>query len=88
MALTPDEFFQSVALVMQDLAYRVEGLSVTAGTPERGLVITLRPLPPRRLSGLLSLPHTEVRIAFTGYGAAEQAAFLERFDRAYQRGGG
>lgn len=88
MALTPEVFLRDLPRAMGNLAYRVEGHEVTAGTAEHGLSISLRPLPPRRLSALLSLERSEVAIEFRGFAAQEQAAFLERFYRAYQRGGG
>lgn len=88
MALTPEQFFRSLEIALQDLAYRVDGHKVEAGTPEDGLAIEFRPLPPRRLSGLLSMPRAQVAISFRGYDETRRAAFLERFDKAFQRGGG
>ena len=88
MALTPAAFLRDVPRALGDLSYAVEGDRVAAGTADKGLTIALRPLAPRRLSGLLALERTEVTIEFHGYGATEREAFLERFYRAYQRGGG
>ncbi len=88
MALTRGEFLRSLEVVMQGLDYRVEGAVVTAGSADRGITITMDPLPPRRLSGLLSMPRAEVRISFHGYDESEQADFLGTFERAFQRGGG
>lgn len=93
MALTPPEFERSLAVALQGLDYRLEdtgadGGRADAGTAARGITITFRALAPRRMSALLSLPRAEVTIAFRGYDAGEEAEFLERFDRAFQRGGG
>jgi len=88
MALTPEQFLRDIDRAMRGLDYRVEGHSVIAGNAERGLSISLRPLPPRRLGGLLSLERSEVTIAFQGYDAQEQTAFLDQFDQVYRRGGG
>ncbi len=88
MALTRAEFLRGLEVAMQGLDYRVDGAVVTAGSAERGITITINPLPPRRLSGLLSLPRAEVRISFHGYDEPEQAVFLGSFERAFQRGGG
>ncbi len=88
MALTPGEFFRGVALAMEGREYRVESHGVEAGAAERGISISIQPLPPRRLSGLLSLPRAQVTISFRGHGAEEEADFLQRFDRVFQRGGG
>ena len=59
-----------------------------AGTAEQGIAISIRPLPPRKLGGLLSMPRCEVILAFHGYDDAACFAFLHHFDRVYQRGGG
>ncbi len=88
MALSRAEFLRSLEVVMQGLDYRVDGAVVTAGSADRGITITMEPLPPRRLSGLLAMPRAEVRISFHGYDESEQAAFMGTFDRAFQRGGG
>ncbi len=88
MALTPDEFFRGAALAMEGREYRVESHGVETGSAERGISISIEPLPPRRLSGLLSLPRAQVTISFRGYGAEEEADFLQRFDRVFQRAGG
>ena len=53
-----------------------------------GLVrITLAPETIRKLA-LMEFPVTEVTIEFNGFSATGQAAFLSRFDLAYQKGGG
>ena len=88
MALTRAEFLRGLEVAMQGLDYRVEGAVATAGSTDRGITITMDPLPPRRLSGLLSMPRAQVRISFHGYDEMEQAEFLSTFDRAFQRGGG
>lgn len=54
---------------------------------KRRLTIRLAPQIVRRL-GLLALPVTLVELEFSGYGPDEAHAFMGRFDRAYQRGGG
>ena len=88
MALTPADFLRDLDRALPGLDYSVEGTNVEVGSAGHGLSITLRELPPRRLSGLLSLPRCEIAISFRGYEAAEQEAFLEHFYKAYQRGGG
>lgn len=88
MSLTCEDFFRLLPLAAGALSIRVDGLSAALGTTERGVAITLEPLSPRRLSALLAVPRARVTLVFHGYGAAEQAAFLQSFDRAFQRGGG
>ncbi len=88
MALTPDQFFRDIDRAMRGLDYRIDGDRVIGGKPGHRVVINVRPLPARRLGGLLSLPRSEISISFDGYSEREQITFLEGFDRAFQRGGG
>lgn len=88
MSLTREDFFRLLPVAAGDLPTRVDDLSVELGTAERGVAITLEPLAPRRLSGLLSLPRARVTLVFRGYDETARAAFVAGFDRAFQRGGG
>ena len=54
----------------------------------KNLRISIDPLPPRILGGLMKIERSEVTLSFSGYSPAEEEAFLAQFDRAYQRGGG
>ena len=57
-------------------------------TTSAGLVkITLSPETVRKLA-IMEFPVTEVTVEFSGFSASERAAFLARFDLAYQKGGG
>lgn len=88
MAITAQDFFRMLPIALRGWDYRVEGTRVDVGAPERGVTICLTTLPPRRLSGLLSLPRIEVRLEFRGLDQAARTGFLGQFDRAYQRAGG
>lgn len=87
MGLTHAEFFRSLPAAMGDLAYRIEGSRVVAEQGDRRLTIELDPQTERRIA-LLRLPATRVRFTFEHYPEADRAAFLTRFGRHYQRGGG
>ena len=87
MALTPEVFLRDLPRAMGDLDYAVADGRVDAASDGRRLTIDLKPLPPRVI-GLLSLERSEVTIDFEGWAQAEREDFLERFYRAYQRGGG
>lgn len=52
------------------------------------IAIDARPLPPRHLSPLISLPRCRVSFVFTDMTQPDQDLFLANFDRAFQRGGG
>jgi hypothetical protein len=51
------------------------------------LTLELGPERERRL-GALCLPVTDVQFRFSGFDQASFKAFIERFDLAFQRGGG
>ena len=88
MATTREAFLRGLPAALPGAAYRVEGQTVEIGDAGRGISIRLRDLPPRRLSGLLSLPRIEVTLTFRGYAPEDRRAFLARFDLAFRRGGG
>lgn len=87
MAITPADFFRLLPRALDGLTYVAGSDRVAVGNGAHGVIITIRPLEPRRIA-LLVIERSEVVLAFTGYDAAERQAFLERFDRAYHRGGG
>ena len=87
MSITHNEFFRLLPRAVNDAAVARQGnrITITTGT---GLVkITLAPETVRKLA-ILEFPVTEVTIEFNGFSASERAAFLARFDLAYQKGGG
>jgi hypothetical protein len=88
MAITQREFLRDLPTALAGADFRVEGTRVEIGDAVKGITIRLRDLPPRRLSGLLSLARTEVTLVFHGHAPSERKTFLERFDLAYRRGGG
>ncbi len=51
------------------------------------LVVHLSPEGERRIA-LLRLPTTDLRFEFHAFTASRCAAFMQRFDRAFQKGGG
>jgi hypothetical protein len=53
----------------------------------RSWTLRLQPLAQRRL-GSVALPRHQVELRLEGYSEAEAAAFLARFQRGFQRGGG
>ena len=88
MALTLADFKRGLDAALNGMEYRVDGSQVVVGDASRGVRIEVTPLPPRRLGGLFVVEHSEIKIEFENYDAAEQQAFLKQFDQAYQRGGG
>jgi hypothetical protein len=87
MAITPGDFFRLLPRALDGLTYAAGRDHVAVGDAAHGVAISIRPLEPRRIA-LLVIERCEVVLAFKGYDAAERQTFLERFDRAYHRGGG
>lgn len=87
MAATWDDIVRLLPVALGGWPYEIDGTAIQVGTPDRGAVITVGPLPPRRL-GLVEIRRSRVALAFHGLDAGEREAFLRQFDRAFQRGGG
>lgn len=91
MALSPEEFRATASILARtELPAGAREVTMPAGAhPAHGSVrIEYSPLPGVTLGGLLSLPRAHVVLAFDGADAATRAAFVERFARTFQRGGG
>ncbi len=88
MSLSIEEFHKSITVLTghppQSTAASLVWLSEDGGRVEIGYA----PLPGVTLGGLLALPRARVWIAFEGLDGDARAAFLRRFDLAFQRGGG
>jgi hypothetical protein len=86
-AITVPDFFRLLPRALDGECYTTTSDRVAVGDADHGVVITIRPLEPRRIA-LLKIDRCEVVLTFTGYTTEEREAFFIRFDRAYQRGGG
>lgn len=91
MSLSPEEFRATAGILSRtELALGCDRLLMPAGDDPQGgsVLITYAPLPPVTLGGLLALPRATVTLSFDAVTPAERTAFLERFMRTFQRGGG
>ncbi len=88
MGMTRDDFARGLASALQGYDYRVEGDRVVVEAPGQEVTISFEALPPRRLGLSLAMPRARVTIAFGDFAPAGRGAFLQQFDRAFQRGGG
>lgn len=88
MSATPREFYRSLRAFAPDLDIGDEQslflMPVEAG--EARIEFTV--LPPRQVTGLLSLPQMQVTIDFEAVSEAAQQRFISDFDLAFRRGGG
>ncbi len=87
MGITHAEFFRTVQSLLEgeDAELCEDGVTIRRG-PAR-IDIQLGPEGTRAL-GRFHLPRTAVELVFRDYPAADAAAFVERFDTRFRRGGG
>ena len=87
MSITHKEFFRLLPRAVNNAVLARQGNNVDITTSAGLVKITLSPETVRKLA-IMEFPVTEVTIEFSGFSASERAAFLARFDLAYQKGGG
>lgn len=86
MSLSESEFQASIAKLGP---HRISAAGFPMFDLGRGSVeIRYTPAPPKTLGGLLALPQAHITLAFDGADEHARAAFVHRFDIAFQRGGG
>lgn len=87
MSLSRGEFEKSIAALAGGAVEIVDGV---ASLSEGGgsVAIAFDALPPKRLGGLLLLPQARVTLHVSGLDEPAAVAFLQRFELAFQRGGG
>jgi len=88
MSLDLGEFHRSLKTLQRDVMLDAgqNEIIIPAGNAE--IRIVYEPLGKATLGGLLALPRAKVTLHMDGLGEAEREAFLARFDKAFQRGGG
>ena len=88
MSLNLAEFHRSLKTLQRDVMLDAgqKEIIIPAGNAE--IRIVYEPLERATLGGLLSLPRAKVTLHMDGLGKVEREAFLTRFDKAFQRGGG
>jgi len=86
MSLSREEFFRLLPAAVGAHGLREDG-AAWGSDGIRSWTIHLRPQEDRRL-GRVVLPRHQVEITLEGYGQEEARAFLARFHRGFQRGGG
>ncbi len=88
MGITHAEFLRLLPRALGDDGFAVAGTTITYQDQSgRKLTIQLEPESERRIA-LMRIATTPVSLHFQGYDEAALDAFMLRFDRAYQRGGG
>ena len=87
MSITHKEFLRLLPHAVKGATISRQDDRVNITTDAGRATITLAPETTRKLS-LLEFPVTTVTMEFHGFNPSDEAAFLKRFDLAYQRGGG
>ncbi len=87
MGYTHADFLRLLPKAVGTADIRVDGTGIEVRDGERRLCIDLAAETVRCL-GHFRLPVTRVRLAFFGYSETEREAALDRFWKAYQKGGG
>ena len=85
MSISREEFFRLLPAAVG--AFEADGERVRWVDQGRSWTIRVVPVPDFRL-GSAAIPRHRVEIVFEACSEAEGAAFLERFHRAFLRGGG
>lgn len=87
MGISHREFFRILPKALGSSDYKGAGNRIRFGNAARYLEIEVSPEGERRIASV-RLPVTRVSLVFHGYGAAEIAEALDRFDVHFRRGGG
>lgn len=88
MGITHAEFMRLLPRALGSQSFQFNGSVITfAGDDGQSLKIELGPEDVRQIA-LMRIATTPVTLTFSGYADADRQAFLTRFDRTYQRGGG
>ena len=88
MGISHDDFFRVFPSVLGAASWRREGLSIHVEWPYGARLVTTVSAQKLRRIASLSLPYVDVDFGFRGMEGGARRAFLERFDRAFQKGGG
>ena len=87
MTISREGFLRNLPGAVAHASYRAQGDAFVHEGATRGWRIRLCPLPDRTIASLVLERHA-VEIYLRGYDAADERAFLDRFELNFRRGGG
>ena len=87
MSISREDFLRLLPAAVGQAAFEELDGQFSGREGPRSWTLRLWPLAPRRL-GSVVLPRHQVELRLEGYSEAEATAFLARFQRGFQRGGG
>ncbi|MEL7543630.1 MAG: hypothetical protein AAGJ70_07635 [Pseudomonadota bacterium] len=88
MAATPREFAIGMARLLRDMPHATSGAVTTIELLPGTVTVTYIAREGRRLSPLVVMPAADVTFVFTGVSTTARDAFISKFDKVFQRGGG
>jgi hypothetical protein len=88
MSISHADFFRLLPAAIVPYEARVKENIVEIFAEQRRVIITLGVEGVRKITGLLSLPRTQVEFLFEHFDNTQREAFMHRFDRYFHRGGG
>jgi hypothetical protein len=86
MSISREEFLRMLPAAVGPHVLQQDG-EISGNAGQRHWTIRLVPLADHRL-GSVVLPRHRIELSFEGYAEVEIAAFMARFHRGFQRGGG
>lgn len=87
MGISHEEFFRNIPRVPDTDDYLTNGDGIVIESEGKSLSISISEQSERRIA-LIVLPVTNVTLTFSGYDEVGVRDVMEKFDRAFQRGGG
>lgn len=87
MGLRETEFLEALPAVLSGYEWECHGNVVTACQGDRTLRLEFGPEQVRRIASM-SVPWLPVTLTFFDYSEADRQAFINHFNRRFQRGGG
>ncbi len=88
MSLDLAEFHRGLKTIAPDVTLKDGQTEFIISAESAEVRIVYEPLENATLGGLLALPRARVTLHLDALGEAEGRAYLTRFDKAFQRGGG
>ena len=88
MALTLDEFHRSLKTLAPGMDIQDAQTEFTLPAGPSQVRIVYEALEGAKLGGLLALPRARVKLHLENLDQEQRDAFMARFDKAFQRGGG
>jgi hypothetical protein len=88
MSINHADFYRLLPAAIVPYESRISANIIEIFQEQRRITITLGEEQQRRITGLLTLPRTQVGFLFEHFDDDQRTAFMHRFDRYFHRGGG